>query len=51
MSLRFYPACIERAEAGISVFFPDLPGCIGAKAVPIAWCPLLHMLWSRHDSA
>ena len=30
MTLRFYPACIERAETGFSVFFPDLPGCISA---------------------
>ena len=30
MSLRFYRACIERAEDGCSVFFPDLPGCVSA---------------------
>jgi predicted RNase H-like HicB family nuclease len=28
MTLRYYPACIERAGSGFSVFFPDLPGCI-----------------------
>jgi predicted RNase H-like HicB family nuclease len=26
----FYPAVIERARAGFSVFFPDLPGCTSA---------------------
>ncbi len=30
MTLRFYPACIERADPGFSVFFPDLPGCVSA---------------------
>jgi predicted RNase H-like HicB family nuclease len=26
----FYPAIVERAESGFSVFFPDLPGCTSA---------------------
>ena len=26
----FYPAVIERAGSGFSVFFPDLPGCTSA---------------------
>jgi predicted RNase H-like HicB family nuclease len=30
MTLRFYPACIEQADLGFSVFFPDLPGCVSA---------------------
>lgn len=30
--LAFYPACIEAASDGFSVFFPDLPGCISAGA-------------------
>lgn len=25
-----YPAIIERAKGGFSVFFPDLPGCVSA---------------------
>lgn len=28
----FYPAIVERAAAGFSVFFPDLPGCTSAGA-------------------
>lgn len=27
MSVRYYPAIIERGDAGFGVFFPDLPGC------------------------
>lgn len=30
MSKIFYPAIIERAGKGFSVFFPDLPGCTSA---------------------
>jgi predicted RNase H-like HicB family nuclease len=30
MATIFYPAIIERAEEGYSVFFPDLPGCTSA---------------------
>ena len=30
MATVFYPAIIERAGAGYSVFFPDLPGCTSA---------------------
>lgn len=30
MALAFYPAIIERAGDGFSVFFPDLPGCTSA---------------------
>jgi predicted RNase H-like HicB family nuclease len=30
MALRYYPACIEPAEDGFSVVFPDLPGCVSA---------------------
>lgn len=30
MATAFYPAIIERAGAGFSVFFPDLPGCTSA---------------------
>lgn len=30
MTIAFYPAFIERAGAGFSVFFPDLPGCTSA---------------------
>ena len=27
MTITYYPAIIERAQEGFSVFFPDLPGC------------------------
>jgi predicted RNase H-like HicB family nuclease len=31
MSIRFYPAVIERGdEPGFGVFFPDFPGCVSA---------------------
>ncbi|HEY1606563.1 MAG TPA: type II toxin-antitoxin system HicB family antitoxin [Allosphingosinicella sp.] len=30
MATVFYPAIVERAEGGYSVFFPDLPGCTSA---------------------
>lgn len=30
MATAFYPAIIERAAKGYSVFFPDLPGCTSA---------------------
>ncbi|RVT90196.1 type II toxin-antitoxin system HicB family antitoxin [Sphingomonas crocodyli] len=30
MAVVFYPAIIERAGLGFSVFFPDLPGCTSA---------------------
>lgn len=30
MATVFYPAIIERASAGFSVYFPDLPGCTSA---------------------
>lgn len=30
MAMVFYPAIIERAQNGFSVFFPDLPGCTSA---------------------
>lgn len=30
MATVFYPAVIERAGEGFSVFFPDLPGCTSA---------------------
>lgn len=32
MATILYPAIIERAETGFSVFFPDLPGCGSAGA-------------------
>lgn len=32
MATAFYPAIIERAANGYSVFFPDLPGCTSAGA-------------------
>ena len=32
MASAFYPAIIERAGGGYSVFFPDLPGCTSAGA-------------------
>lgn len=32
MATVHYPAIIERAETGFSVFFPDLPGCASAGA-------------------
>lgn len=32
MAVVHYPAIIERAGAGYSVFFPDLPGCTSAGA-------------------
>lgn len=30
MATVFYPAIVERAAKGYSVFFPDLPGCTSA---------------------
>lgn len=30
MAIAIYPAIIEHAETGFSVFFPDLPGCVSA---------------------
>lgn len=27
MTVRYYPAVIERGSSGFGVFFPDLPGC------------------------
>ena len=30
MAFVFYAAVLERAGAGFSVFFPDLPGCVSA---------------------
>lgn len=30
MATVYYPAIIERASDGFSVFFPDLPGCVSA---------------------
>ena len=30
MATAYYPAIIERAGSGYSVFFPDLPGCTSA---------------------
>lgn len=30
MAVLYYPAIIERAGAGYSVYFPDLPGCTSA---------------------
>lgn len=30
MAVVYYPAIIERASDGYSVFFPDLPGCVSA---------------------
>lgn len=30
MAIAIYPAIVERAGAGFSVFFPDLPGCTSA---------------------
>lgn len=32
MATVFYPAIVERAGKGFSVFFPDLPGCTSAGA-------------------
>jgi len=32
MATVYYPAVIERADDGFSVFFPDLPGCTSAGA-------------------
>lgn len=32
MGIAIYPAIVERAEDGFSVFFPDLPGCASAGA-------------------
>ena len=32
MAVVHYPAIVERAGAGYSVFFPDLPGCTSAGA-------------------
>lgn len=30
MTVRYYPAIIERGREGFGVFFPDLPGCTSA---------------------
>ena len=30
MTVRYYPAVIERGRSGFGVFFPDLPGCVSA---------------------
>jgi predicted RNase H-like HicB family nuclease len=30
MATVYYPAIVERAAEGYSVFFPDLPGCTSA---------------------
>jgi predicted RNase H-like HicB family nuclease len=32
MATVWYPAIIERADDGFSVFFPDVPGCVSAGA-------------------
>lgn len=32
MASVYYPAIVERAKRGYSVFFPDLPGCASAGA-------------------
>ena len=32
MAVAIYPAIIERAASGFSLFFPDLPGCVSAGA-------------------
>lgn len=32
MAAVYYPAIVERAKQGYSVFFPDLPGCTSAGA-------------------
>lgn len=32
MAVAIYPAIVERAQGGFSVFFPDLPGCVSAGA-------------------
>jgi predicted RNase H-like HicB family nuclease len=32
MATAYYPAIVERAKEGYSVFFPDLPGCASAGA-------------------
>lgn len=32
MAASYYPAIVERAGKGYSVFFPDLPGCTSAGA-------------------
>ena len=32
MTTTYYPAIVERAADGYSVFFPDLPGCTSAGA-------------------
>lgn len=32
MTIVVYPAIVERAQEGFSVFFPDLPGCTSAGA-------------------
>lgn len=32
MGVVVYPAIVERAGEGYSVFFPDLPGCVSAGA-------------------
>src|SRR5436853_2703229 len=34
MATVVYPAIVERAGQGYSVFFPDLPGCTSAGATP-----------------
>jgi len=30
MATVYYPAIVEQANSGFSVFFPDLPGCVSA---------------------
>ena len=30
MTVRYYPAVVERSTSGFGVFFPDLPGCTSA---------------------
>lgn len=30
MTVRYYPAIVERGRSGFGVFFPDLPGCTSA---------------------
>ena len=32
MAASYYPAIVERAGKGYSVFFPDLPGCTSSGA-------------------
>lgn len=30
MTVRYYPAVVERSTSGFGVFFPDVPGCVSA---------------------